>query len=424
MEYNELIDHLMPLVDEASKLPCVIWKSSNGWRLDYISVSEDKADIYYENIKLIDPFALSVKGSDFSRGSYPYVFDEVLKLRLRAEYNALGDRQTEELHSLVNFLEDNMSGLSGEAAFYIAELDNPLVELNKVYLECLKDRNNYGKMGDTLIEQLEMIADPKAKATITALIITGGINNSVYVTFPASAEDLNAVKTSGSIEDCRVMGITCHKMPILPRFLGNHNDIATVSELQYVAEIISTLTQSERDTVSAYLEMKLKLTAELFKEDKPIDDLSVKHVMEALENRDVIMLDTSVKNAVDIGNQRLNAALENCQPAIDRLTASNDKSDKSFMEFINILHENFNVAEYGSKLCEQNDIYITSKGAVSVDRSAFMYRNDREIPEKMADYAEPGNIKPSILKTVEDNKNKISHNDKPTKHKKQESNLE
>ena len=136
------------------------------------------------------------------------------------------------------------------------------------------------------------------------------------------------------------------------------------------------------------------------------------------------MLDATVKNAVDIGNQRLNAAMENCRSAIDRLTASNDKSDKSFMEFVNILHENFNVAEYGSKLCEQNDIYITSKGAVSVDWSTFIHRNDREIPEKMADYAESGNIKPSILKAVEDNKNKISHNDKPGKQKKQETNLE
>jgi len=410
----------MPLVNEASELPCIIWRNKNDWNLDYLNLPQEKAEEYFEDVKLKDPCALFVTGADFSRGSYPFVYDEVLTARLRAEHN-----NSEEYHALINFLEDNIGEFSGEATDYIASLEKPLAELNEIYLNCLNTKSLYDKLDDAfdlLIEQVEMRADDGIKASIIALVIPKDVDNSAYVKFPASAEEISAAVKTDNIDNCRIGNISCGKIPLLSFFMDNIGSSTTIKELQYVSEIVSTLTPEEHETVSAYLEMKLTSTADLLKRDIKTETLSVMHVMDALENRGFFRIDKTIKTDEDIGNQKLDAAFENCGSAIKKLSLSNDESDKDLMKFINLLNDNFDIAAYGQKIREENNMYITSKGVLSID--GFLGRVSRDIPENINDFTPPENGKSSILKQVEENKAKIAKAEQPGTAKKKETNIE
>ena len=426
MKFNELVTNLIPLVNDASDLHCVIWRNRKGeWSLDYLNLDDEKSTIYFNNIKLIDPCALSVTGSEFSRGSYPFVYDEVLLARLRAEYDALGTTRTKEHNTLMNFLDDNMKELSSGAADYIASLDKPFAELNAIYMNYLKNESLDGRAGGFLLGQIEMLADKDTKATITALIIPSDVNDNAYVKFPATSEELNAIIKTGNIDDCRIGNITCGKIPILSHFLDNPTSDTKINELQYVSEIITNLTPDEIENVSAYLEMKLTSTADSIKENIITDKLSVEHVMDSLENRAAFNLDKTIMTDDDIGNKWLNTALETCQSAVDRLSESKNQDDKNLLNFIQTLNSNVDIAAYGVRLREENDMYVTSKGVISVDWSEFHHRDNRYIPDNTVDFIPPPNsVKPSILKTVDENKAKIAQADPPDKAKKKETAIE
>lgn len=410
----------MPLVNDASHLPCVIWKSENGWNLDYINLTQDQAESYLKKIRHKDPGALLVKGAEFSRGSYPFVYDEIITERLWAEYNSLGDNQSDELFSIVDFVDDSMSGLSSKAADYIVSLKNPLTELNNIYLSCLKNDNLNSKVLDSLIEQIESRAEIPIKENQENIVepvqftayFTTGIKNMqmIPIDFPTTTEKLYAALKTDNIKDFKINGVSCESLPSLGQYIAYPGNDTNINELQYISTLISCLTQDERETISAFLEV--------CHTEEPI---TVKNVMDAIENLDTFSLDTTIKTEEDIGSRRLDEAVENCQPAIDKLSNSTEQSDRNFLQFVQLLNDNFDVASYGRRLCEENDMYPSSKGVISVDWRAFDLRDDRQVPNS---FNLIDKTKSSILRQVEKNKAKISQETSPDKQKKKENIIE
>jgi hypothetical protein len=158
MTFNELIDSLMSHVNEAS----VIWKKDGGWNIDYINIPNEKIGAYLEKVRAgDDPFAISVTGKDFSRASFPMVFDKVLAARLRAEYEAVpyGAATLNELNALVNLFEDYSGSFSSEVCDYLAAVERPLYTLYEIKPMLIwQEGSDFGydeEKADELIEFIE-----------------------------------------------------------------------------------------------------------------------------------------------------------------------------------------------------------------------------------------------------------------------------
>jgi hypothetical protein len=138
LEYSAMVEKIMPEVESGSDDPVMIWRENGGWNFEY-AVGEGKSAA----IRSKDPSAITVTGADFAKGSYPYVFDKILTMRLYAEYKAtpLDLPHRWELNELANLLDDSMVELSSEAAEYIASLDNPLEKLHAQVAPCLHVEN-------------------------------------------------------------------------------------------------------------------------------------------------------------------------------------------------------------------------------------------------------------------------------------------
>lgn len=421
MKFNEIVNYLMPLVNNASDLPCIIWRKNDKWNMDYINLPKDKIAAYFEEVKIKDdPYAILCKGEDFSHGSFPFVFDKVLTARLHAEYKVSGASPFDDISTVYYLLEDDISGLSNKAANYIASLDKPLTEITEIYLSIKGDMNLEGKVGEALIERIEVYAANAIKeinensaecVQIIARVIAGNkLKNSVDIIFPVKAEELYTALNTGNLSDCKIVSITCEAIPNLTHYIGYEGNNTDINELQYISTLITNLTTDEVKTFSAFLEVQYT-----------DENITVKHVMNALENLGTIHLDTSLKTVEDVGNEYLNAMLSACSTAYNKLIISKDQQELNLVKFVQTLNEHVDVEAYGRKVCEENDFYQTSKGMISVDWSAFFHRADREVPDE---FILPDKTKPSILKQVEDNKTKISKVNPLDKQKKMDNAIE
>ena len=145
MKFNEVIDKIMPLVNSGDKnIPFIISGQSGEYEVDFLNLKPEKVSEYLASIKEKDPLAVEFTGADFSKGSFPYVYDKVLAARLWAEYDVDFDNETnsKKLEVLANFLEDNMSEFSHEITDYIAQYDKPLASLNKMLGFSLESENS------------------------------------------------------------------------------------------------------------------------------------------------------------------------------------------------------------------------------------------------------------------------------------------
>jgi len=127
MDFSTLLSkHIMPEVECGSNAPMIVWRENNGWRFENVNDENTIADIREK-----DPSALIVTGADFAKGSYSYVYDKILAMRLRAEYNDIPSHIEcrDEMAKIVDMLEDNMGELSSEAAEHIVSLNNPLAKI-------------------------------------------------------------------------------------------------------------------------------------------------------------------------------------------------------------------------------------------------------------------------------------------------------
>ena len=125
----------MPEVESGSNEPFIIYHDKTGeWHCDFMQNQYGQKSAWVEDVKDKDPFAVEFTGEDFSKGSFPYVYDKVLAARFRAEYDAdlPGEATRGELGALADFLENNMGEFSSEITDYIARYDRPLASINKM----------------------------------------------------------------------------------------------------------------------------------------------------------------------------------------------------------------------------------------------------------------------------------------------------
>lgn len=132
MDYNAMIDKIMPLVNSGdSSVPFIISRFKGRWEIDYLNTSPENAVNYLTSVRGYDPFAVQFTGADFDGGSYPFVYDKVLAARLDAEYNAnkFDFGSIGEYYALVTLLNEHMGELSSDVTEFIAARDKPLVAI-------------------------------------------------------------------------------------------------------------------------------------------------------------------------------------------------------------------------------------------------------------------------------------------------------
>ena len=199
MDYKTLIcENVMPEVKNGSDDPFIIWRENNEWDFRFLSSTDDRIADMIINEK--DPAAITAAGTDFAKGSYPYVFDKILAMRFRAEYDAkildmryranndgsvYDTAYRKELAELVDFLEDNMGELTSKAAEYLASLNDPLVKIhahiapkfntndfaeNISLIESMKDVSA-GERFDEFVDGLEKLSSKYG----IILQVTGGV---------------------------------------------------------------------------------------------------------------------------------------------------------------------------------------------------------------------------------------------------------
>ncbi|MDR1630696.1 MAG: hypothetical protein LBS36_10875 [Oscillospiraceae bacterium] len=163
-EFSALVEKLMDEVNCGSDRPIIIWRENNGWASEFTAHAdgEDRAAAIREK----DPSAIIVTGADFAKGSYAYVYDKILALRFRAEYDATPTDAANraELAEIVDFLEDSMGSLSSKAADHLASLNNPLTEIHARISSNISD-----KEFDEVIERIENMRDADEQPGITGI---------------------------------------------------------------------------------------------------------------------------------------------------------------------------------------------------------------------------------------------------------------
>jgi hypothetical protein len=154
MTFNEIIEKIMPEVENGSKEPFMIYRDNKGdWHCDFTQNQYGEKFDWVNDIT--DPLAVTFTGEDFAKGSYPYVYDKILTERLRSEYEIapLKDANPNELNALINFIEENMGEFSSEVTDYLALYDKPLAALYEMTSVSLVSDNpdyeyDYDKIGE------------------------------------------------------------------------------------------------------------------------------------------------------------------------------------------------------------------------------------------------------------------------------------
>ena len=155
MNFNEVIENIIPLVNDGDKsTPFIISRQNNEWVVNYPYPAE-KAQEFFNNIKKIDPFAVMMTGDELAKGSFPYVYDRILTERLNAEYDntIFINTDLDELNALINLVEENISEFTHEETDYLTTLDKPLAALYEMNSISLVSDNSdydydYDKIGD------------------------------------------------------------------------------------------------------------------------------------------------------------------------------------------------------------------------------------------------------------------------------------
>jgi hypothetical protein len=161
--FSAAINEIMPLVETGdNSTPFIISRNKDGsWDVHY-PYPADSAGSLLSVRKEHDPYAVSFRGSDFAKGSMPYVHDKIFRARLRAEYNAIpyGELHGGELNALINAAEDNIGGFSQDTIDYLLTRENPLRELydlNPIPLYNRGGESNEPYIEDNVTEFLEVI---------------------------------------------------------------------------------------------------------------------------------------------------------------------------------------------------------------------------------------------------------------------------
>jgi len=121
----------MDNVNSGSTEPFIIYRDSSGWHNSYTQNQFGEEFDWVADVKERDPLALTYKGADFSEASFPIVYDDVLRDRIRAEYQIArsSGRDNDNLHALVCFFNDKVGEFPDDVTDYLTTLERPLAAL-------------------------------------------------------------------------------------------------------------------------------------------------------------------------------------------------------------------------------------------------------------------------------------------------------
>ena len=135
MNFSSVIESIIKDVNNGSTEPFIIYRDNDGeWHCDYTKNHLGESFGWVKAVKEQDHLALEYKGKDFSNGSFPSVYNAVLCDRIRAEYHIAraSGKDTDDIHALICFFNDNVGGLSHEVTDYLAATNRPLAALEKM----------------------------------------------------------------------------------------------------------------------------------------------------------------------------------------------------------------------------------------------------------------------------------------------------
>ena len=180
MDFNAAINKIMKDVNDGSTEPFIIYRDSKGdWHSDYMQNQYGERFAWVELAFEQDPLAVFYTGKDFSKASFPSVYDTVLYDRVRSEYYIArsSGKDSDSIHALTCFFYDNVSRFSPEATDYLTTLERPLAALAEMCPFNMATGNEEWTYNESLtadamdyIENAvyDRLHTPSAKATLTA----------------------------------------------------------------------------------------------------------------------------------------------------------------------------------------------------------------------------------------------------------------
>jgi hypothetical protein len=151
-DFSEIIDVIMPLVNNGSDLPFAITHENGGWNINYFALNttlsqeemQKQSAGFLALLRESDPYAVRHTGAEFAKGSFAFVYDDVLRARFRAEYDAepFGNLNGGEFMALIEAFEDNIGSFSQNAIDYLLQFDQPLHTLHDLNPISLYNRDN------------------------------------------------------------------------------------------------------------------------------------------------------------------------------------------------------------------------------------------------------------------------------------------
>ena len=181
MKYDEMIERIMPLVLEGDQSTSfIISRQNDEWIVNY-PYPEENVSEFYNNVLEADPFALMLTGRDFAFGSFPFVYDDVLRQRLGKEYMFDSSADKDKLGAISRFFDDNAALFSQYAMTYLADIDRPLAALQEMLPFDMTTGHEYWQynedLADIAIEHIEKAVHERIKPEISAASHEADIDN-------------------------------------------------------------------------------------------------------------------------------------------------------------------------------------------------------------------------------------------------------
>jgi len=161
-DFSAAIDEIMPLVSEKdTSAPFIISRDSayHDWIVCY-PYPAGNAESFLKSQREHDPLAAMFTGADFSRGSFAEVYDRVLYVRLRDEYYVArsSGKDTDEIHAMTCFIQDNIGAFSHTVTNYLTTLDRPLASLMEMCpFSLATDKDEWSYNEDLTAEAVRLI---------------------------------------------------------------------------------------------------------------------------------------------------------------------------------------------------------------------------------------------------------------------------
>ena len=154
MDFSDAINKIVSYIQDNPAEPFIVYRDKNGWHCDFTQNQFGESLDWVNDVRESDPLSLIYTSKDFANGSFPYVYDAVLCNRIRGEYNIekSSGKDTDDIHALTNFIEDNIGEFSHETTDYLTTLDNPLAELFKMCTVNLDTNDDYMTYNENLTD--------------------------------------------------------------------------------------------------------------------------------------------------------------------------------------------------------------------------------------------------------------------------------